>query len=95
MGKIKHDGLFANRLSKEADNPREVTFAKLWSEENNAKERRHLLSQLLQDKVTQRDAQVAATVVQWLGSNVGMSFLDAACRRNPAIRTWLGGKSDG
>ena len=29
----------------------------------------------LPDDITQRDADVAATVIQWLGSNIGQSFL--------------------
>lgn len=28
------------------------------------------------DSITQRDAQVAATVIQWLGTNVGRNFLE-------------------
>lgn len=32
-------------------------------------------------KLTQRDAEVAATVIQWLGSNVGWSFLSEALDR--------------
>lgn len=95
MAKIKHDGLFIKRLSELANNPREVTFAQLWKEENNANERRFLLQLLLQDELTQRDAEVAATVIQWLGSNVGMSFLTEACRRNPEIYRWLMGGYDG
>ncbi|MBA4349518.1 MAG: hypothetical protein C0415_05980 [Thermodesulfovibrio sp.] len=31
-------------------------------------------------KITQRDAEIVATVIQWLGSNVGMSFLAAALK---------------
>jgi hypothetical protein len=34
------------------------------------------------DGVTQRDATVAATVIQWLGSNVGRSFLEEALKRD-------------
>lgn len=32
-------------------------------------------------EITQRDAEIVATVIQWLGSNVGMSFLGAALKR--------------
>ncbi len=32
-------------------------------------------------KVTNRDRYIAATVIQWLGSNVGLAFLDRALRR--------------
>jgi hypothetical protein len=84
MKKIKHEGFCANRLHPLADNPREVTFAKLWNEENESS----LLSKLIPE-MTQRDATVAATVVQWLGSNVGMSFLRNAVIRDAQIREWL------
>lgn len=32
-------------------------------------------------EVTQRDAEIVATVIQWLGSNCGMSFLQAALQK--------------
>lgn len=34
-------------------------------------------------KASNRDHEVAATVVQWLGSNVGMDFLIQSIRRSP------------
>ena len=82
---IKHEGFSHDRVKPDRDNPREATFLEVWKEENNLKEGRNLLWNLISDP-TQRDAQVAATVIQWLGSNVGMSFLREACRRNPKIR---------
>lgn len=33
------------------------------------------------EELTQRDARVAATVIQWLGTNVGDSFLRAVRKR--------------
>jgi hypothetical protein len=33
------------------------------------------------DGVTQRDATVAASIIQWLGSNVGRCFLEEALKR--------------
>lgn len=35
---------------------------------------------------TQRDATVAATIMQWLGSNVGRSLVDAALREDKLAR---------
>ncbi|MEK6744273.1 MAG: hypothetical protein AABZ15_11705 [Nitrospirota bacterium] len=32
-------------------------------------------------EITQRDAEIVATVVQWLGSNVGMCFLGQALKK--------------
>jgi hypothetical protein len=70
---VRHIGLHADRLAPEQNNPREVAFAELWQHEQLT----HLLDQLLglKRELTQRECTVAATVIQWLGSNVGMNFL--------------------
>lgn len=77
---MKHEGLSINRLKPEAENPREVVFAKRWRKENDDPSlRRGTLACLLRgggkEVLTQDEATVAATVVQWLGSPVGFSFL--------------------
>ncbi len=72
MAKIKHEGLHADRLLPRADNPRERAFAAEWK-----KQAPGTLGHLIGDH-TQRDAEVAATIIQWLGSNVGMSFIVTA-----------------
>lgn len=90
---MKHQGLHANGLTEAADNPREVAFAQEWHCENS-RERygigtsRSTLGYLLGDGTlhgaihpSDRDSTVSATVVQWLGSNVGMSFLRNALAR--------------
>ena len=69
--KLKHEGFSSNRLHSKADNPREVVFAKAWQHENEIS---GTLAALIPD-CQPRDAQVAATVIQWLGSNVGTCFL--------------------
>lgn len=92
---IKHEGFHTRRLSPEADNPREVAFAEQWKQEND--DNQLLLRLLLGPEenplspfggkrerfaeVTQENASVAATIAQWLGSNIGMSFLDLALSR--------------
>lgn len=66
----------------------ERIFAYHWFERNDARSSRStlLLQSLLNDSgdefepMTQRDARVAATVVQWLGTNVGFSFVCQAFR---------------
>jgi hypothetical protein len=78
---MNHDGLHVNRLDPRADNPREVAFARQWKEEN---ENGHILKHLI-PYVTQRDATVAATLMQWLGSNVGMCFLCDVVRDSPEV----------
>lgn len=83
---LRHEGFYAARLAY--DNPREIAFATQWKEENK---RHHILAHLLMQgegiagpcyqKVTehapynQQSASIAATVIQWLGSNVGFDFL--------------------
>ena len=57
----------------------ELTFAQEWEKINN---NGHVLEYILgshnerHNNLTDRDIQVAATVIQWLGSNVGQSFLE-------------------
>lgn len=70
-------GLNTHRLR---DNPAEAAFAKAWAE-FAPKNLPYLLThpskdQHFPDEPTDRDRLVAATVVQWLGSPVGESFLD-------------------
>lgn len=82
--KHKHVGLW---------DPREVAFAKKWREDN---ELGHTLEYLLSETpnerdgvVTDRDREVAATVIQWLGSTVGMCFLRDVIDSCPEIRKWF------
>jgi hypothetical protein len=71
---IKHEGESSGRIIRET---KEKAFADVWAEQAPT-----TLPYLLdgQDRrthmVTQNDATVAATVIQWLGSNVGQSFLE-------------------
>lgn len=81
-----HIGKSAYRLNLNQDNPREVAFAKQWSKEQDEG---HILANLIGKDFTDRDAMVAATVIQWLGSNVGMSFLEESIMREPKIKEWL------
>jgi hypothetical protein len=83
-----HVGKSSNRLHPAADNPREVAFAMEWSDMNDHKKCKPTLAYLL-DGFSDRDAEVAATVIQWLGSNVGMCFLEDAIKREPKIKEWL------
>lgn len=64
--KIIHRGLHYARTKKYRE---EKIFAKSWEK---------LANQWQTDEsfVTQQEATAAATVIQWLGSSVGMSFLE-------------------
>ena len=89
-------GLHKHRLKKECDNPREVVFYKEWQKENkiHTPDLLTLLfsiedgSDVLQRRKwlalgppTKRDQIAVATVIQWLGSNVGFDFLSSALER--------------
>jgi len=73
MSNIVHEGISRHRLEQ---NPLEKKFAEEWD-----KKAPLTLGYLLcgQDRhfhdYTQRDAEVAATIIQWLGSPVGESFV--------------------
>lgn len=70
----QHTGLHAGRFK---NNPLEAKIAEWWA---SKQERGQLLGMLLgtegrQGFVTQRDATVAATLIQWLATDVGQNFL--------------------
>ena len=95
-------GIHADRYTRE---PLEKRFAKKWQETNKLAGAPTHLGHLLGDGtgkgpatwVTERDHLVAATVIQWLGSNVGQSFLSDVLKidltkhpvsENPGTRTY-------
>ena len=69
-------GLHTHRFK---DNPEEKRFADAWSRQNyNGRHLGYLLccgDQQHAPAPSDRDEQVAATVIQWLGSPVGQAFL--------------------
>lgn len=81
--KMLNKGLSQRRFK---DNPMEQKFAQVWEDFNSSEGRldgRGTLDYLLaadcnrpDGEVTERDRQVAATVIQWLGSPVGQYFLE-------------------
>ncbi len=71
--KGKHIGLKVYRFK---NNPEEEYFAKKWEEWCDRGHLEWIMGIVEQAKdLTERDAQVAATVIQWLGSPVGRGFL--------------------
>lgn len=83
-------------LSRLKHNDREKAFAEEWFEANKIKRWINGGCGLLQDlfidqdknsnrrfihRITHNDREIAATVVQWFGSNIGMSFLERALDR--------------
>lgn len=102
-----YPGISKSRLLPGNNNPREVAFAQQWMEENNPDVRRNLLATLLDKRPpgrmncmfrppepSDRDKEVAATIMQWLGSNVGMSFISQAIERSPEARRYLRSELD-
>jgi hypothetical protein len=81
---MKNKGLSQHRFR---DNPLEERFSKAWERENVSRADGSLngsgtLDYLLAinpnfpaGEVSERDREVAATVIQWLGSPVGQGFL--------------------
>ena len=74
---MKHEGLHVHRLLQ---NPRELVFAEAWRKDQEVSQKVSKASVLYTilnapDATYERDAQVAATVIQWLGSPVGFCWL--------------------
>ena len=86
MKTIKHEGTNQHRLNQ---NMLEKVFADEWREMNSREGRGYgTLEYIMAEKpnypngeVTQRDAIVAASVVQWLGSPVGQSFIETVLHK--------------
>ena len=88
--KLVHKGVWFDRTKAEGGTgPREKAFADTWQKENIP--RRHFLfssscsrlEMLMRDEsrlipVSEESATAVATIVQWLGSNCGWVFLEAA-----------------
>ncbi len=88
--RLVHESVWSDRTKAEdGTGPREKAFADAWQKENVF--RRHFpfshpcsrLEMLMRDEsrlipVSQESATAVATIVQWLGSNCGWVFLEAA-----------------
>jgi len=87
---LEHVGFEAQRVVF-AQSPMAIlerVFAFCWMEENN--QEWCVLDKLVYNQhddqgATQRDAEVAATVIQWLGTAVGYSFL-ARCLKEAGFK---------
>jgi len=75
---IKHIGNCQER--RNIWNPGEIVYAEEWERVNNNQYLILLLNQSTNDffynSISQRDAFVAATVIQWLGTNIGQGFIE-------------------
>lgn len=83
VGEIVHRGFAHSRTltgTQFEDAAREKALADRWEDDNppvGSRGTQPVLNALIPD-CTQRDASVAATVVQWMGSQVGFAFLQEA-----------------
>lgn len=68
---INHGGTFAERLNRLP----EVVYIDLWRQTN---ERWNTLEKILRRVPTQAEADVAADVIQWLGTAIGLAFVREA-----------------
>ena len=68
----RHTGIHEHRI---AESPLEASIARRWRQDCERGLLDHILSCGGTADVSLRDEAVAATVIQWLGSHVGQSFL--------------------
>lgn len=93
---IKHEGISKRRLSRE---PLEAIYARRWEEINRIRvgQPRGALQFLLSATnepcvITAKEATIAATVVQWLGSPVGQCFVDECLAEQRSVENQKKGK---
>lgn len=77
---MSNDGINTGRLGRE---PTEKLFHDLWKEHNKDQRALRFLLDRTHDnrgdyRPTGTEQEVAATVIQWLGSPVGQGFLESA-----------------
>ena len=89
---MNNTGFNSIRLN-DSFNSREIAFAEQWAKVNSDSDNhkffsRNLFDYLLEDN-TERDQQVAATVIQWLGTNVGQAFLVDVIKKCPEMKKYL------
>lgn len=82
MSNQKYEGKNLHRLES---NPKEAAFAKEWANWNSAS---YVLEYIMGEgnkpaTLSNRDILVASSVIQWLGSPVGQSFLREAQTTKP------------
>ena len=80
---INHNRIEENLLMKEHDwNNPEKSFSFEWREESKKLPAIFNNSNLeLKLEITYKERFICATIIQWLGSNIGMSFLERVLAR--------------
>jgi len=85
---LEHKGYDDHRLSDNLRNESEITLAHHWVKRNTDNGKYGFLKYLIPEP-TQRDAKVAATIIQWLGTNIGLAFLSEAVRESTQLSNFL------
>jgi len=86
--RLHHVGYDEHRLNVAYPDNGEMAFAKAWVDKNAERGSCDFLP-LLIPQPTQRDAKVAATIIQWLGTNIGSGFLAEVIRKSPEMANFL------
>lgn len=82
MKKIVHKGINAYRL-QDTGNRKEIVYAKAWRELNRLEP--DFLKKLLGREPTENDAEIAATVIQWLGTKSGANMVEDCLKKSTGL----------
>ena len=102
--KLVHRGIYHERTKvKDGSGPREKAFSDAWQKENELRVHAMFippcstLEFLMRENdrllpVSQETATAVATMIQWLGSNIGRCFLEGALKKAGYCIVSLGNK---
>jgi len=85
---INHVGYDKHRLDVNYPENGERALAEAWVKQNADRGSSGFLG-LLVPAPDQRDAKVAATIIQWLGTNIGSAFLASVMRQSPEFANYF------
>lgn len=85
---LEHKGYDDHRLTDPIRNESEITLATEWVKWNKDDGPHGFIKHLIPDP-TQRDAKVAATIIQWLGTSIGLAFFAETIRQSPQLASYL------
>ena len=87
---LRHVGYDEHRLKVDFPSNGEMVLATEWAQQNDEMRTNGILKMLIPSP-TQRDAKVAATIIQWLGTNVGGAFLNRVFRKDSGMADFHSG----
>lgn len=82
-----HRGYLHQRIQ---NNALEAAFAQMWEDSNENGDLLHMIVGDL-EKFTRRECYIVASVVQWMGTNVGMGFFETALNQCGHTIHWFYG----